>query len=126
MSWEVHFTNLPIQDEYDVCVHLKYANTAPHIVGENDAMGPVHHMAMCQSCYDEHIAKRAVELEPCYDCNTLLPNSKLHTWKWYEFDPRQGDEPLHICGVCWNKDKHQQRIKESRNARLMDEEVYGD
>lgn len=126
MSWEVHFTNQPIRDEYDICDHLVDANRAPHVIGENDTMGPVHRKALCQSCYDDFERGRGGDLEPCNDCNNLFPMRKLHTWKWYDFDPRQGDEPLLICGVCWNMDKHQQRIKDSRNARMMDSEIYSD
>jgi hypothetical protein len=48
----------------------------------------------------------------------------MHQWKWYDFYAPSGEEPYQICRGCWDKPKHQQRMKEDERDAQEEDERY--
>lgn len=110
MNWFVKRRNIKVDDEVDPCEHLNDGDTAPHANVEMDLSGVVGIYAMCDTCYTDH--EEAEQNEPvyCHDCKLTFPRKETVEWRWYDFNRREGDEPLTICLTCKGAEKHTNRI----------------
>jgi hypothetical protein len=111
MNWFTKGYGQIVTDMMDPCEHLKEGDKAHVVHTETDSFGPVGKIALCEQCENERIEVEKQETEFCYDCKQEKPKPNVNEWRWYYFYAPQGDEPLLICNDCWDKPKHQHRMK---------------
>lgn len=51
----------------------------------------------------------AYEFLQCDQCAQSVPRYLTREWKWYDFYPAQGDEPMVLCNECNSSDEHRER-----------------
>lgn len=126
MNWE---TNKPFPKNHtidtdleDLCEHVEQDHSLAHwMFCEDDSFGPVGRYIVCKECKTEMKEAADNEEELCYDCSGFFKNKDLKQWRYYYFNPREGDEPLLICNCCWDKPKHQKRIEQFKADKENEE-----
>lgn len=108
-------TNLCIKqdlvEEWGGCDHVTADPALLAVVSyENDTWGK-EGFCYCQACWDAAQTEEDEKEVVCHDCKQTFKAKETRAWKWYDFDPRQGDEPLIVCDTCRTKEKHIQRKK---------------
>ena len=102
-------------EEDACCEHVQAdPSCAVSLRREVDSFGPVSSYVCCADC--EKLAEEAEENEThtCADCKCEFPLKEGMLWKWYDFYPQQGDEPIAVCNSCRVKEKHVQRVRKDR------------
>jgi hypothetical protein len=104
----------------DFCDHVSFEDHS-NAVGEfyeDDSFGPVGRYIVCAACRDKALEAAGNEPEVCHDCRLTVLHKDTIAWKWYDFDSRQGDEPLVICNGCCVLPTHIARVdNDTRNYR---------
>jgi hypothetical protein len=107
-------------DQSDFCDHVSHGDVS-NAVGEfyeDDSFGPVGIYIVCAACRDKCLESQGNEPKVCHDCRMTVLHKDTITWKWYDFDSRQGDEPLVICNGCCVLPTHIARVdNDTRNYR---------
>lgn len=111
-------------DRYDFCDHVKLGDKC-WLLAEVDSFGPVGGVYCCQDCKDKIEAEEQEEEAYCFDCNKYHKKKNGSEWRWYDFDPKQGDESMFICDNCWDLEKHQNRMAKDQKEYENERAYYG-
>ena len=126
-SWHAPAPYNPEHDDWKEswCEHVEADKTLAYMVGcEDDSFGPVARNVCCEPCYRAAKEEEAEEIHTCQDCGMDFPRKQVRMWRWYDFDVAAGDEPDCICGECWEKPKHKDRMARNNLARDEERERY--
>ena len=97
------------------CPHAeKDLSLAQFLRAERDSFGPVSTYVCCATCDAEAEKVEGEQEDVCRDCSQTVMVKDAIKWKWYDFDRRQGDEPLFICLKCKVAEKHVERVARDR------------
>lgn len=124
MNWTVHGQRQTITEVWDHCEHLEMGDVVPYVVGEQDSFGPLTRLGMCKKCHDKYREEQDEELAFCNDCGQEKPMKEMCEWRWYDFDPSQGDEAPNICEACCILPKHKERVRKDREAYEREMEYF--
>ncbi len=106
--------------QWDGCEHVVADPSLLYSISyENDSFGREGY-CQCEECYRAVVAARDEEQKSCDDCYRIFTRKELTSWMAYDHNPRDGDRPLYLCVSCLTKDKHLQRIKDDRNAKIQE------
>ena len=105
-----------LMEEHGGCSHVEQdIQKLAYVMYENDTWGREGH-CVCEECYNKSQEEEANQEETCYDCKGIFRLGDMKVWKWYDFYPQQGDEPLYICKSCQTQPEHLDRVKRDREA----------
>lgn len=91
-----------VEEDFTKCIGL---------YRESDSFGTVGEYCVCKECKDKVTNETGEEKVGCYDCKLIFKRKDTSEWRWYDFYEAQGDVPLIICNECWDKAKHQNRLR---------------
>lgn len=100
---------------YDCCEHIVLKPPVVYISKENDSFGVVAAFCVCETCYNKIVEETSTTEVICHDCKQIKMMKDTIEWKWFDFHPSQGDEPLRICNECALKEKHLKRVSRDRD-----------
>ena len=106
---------IPDDDRYDLCDHVQPGDTAYKLYCEDDSFGPVYRYACCESCATTIDEQEQEEPVFCRDCHQTYPRKDTIEWLPFDFDPRDGSEPLIICDTCVKADRHTKRVQSDQH-----------
>ena len=113
-------------DLWGGCDHVEADPSLLHIVSyENDPWGR-EGICLCKECCDKADEEEANEDVICHDCKKTVKRRDTIPWRWYDFNQRQGDNPLTICTSCATQVTHLNRIQKDRNDYEAEMSRYGD
>lgn len=109
-------------DEWGGCEHVEEDPSKVHVITyENDTWGREGY-CVCEDCYNKVVEEEQQVKYCCHDCKNMFTlESGGVLWKWYDFYPQQGDQPLPICSDCRQKPKHIERVR--KDIQDYDEEM---
>lgn len=101
-------------EEHGGCEHVTDDPSKGHVVHyENDYWGR-EGFVMCEVCEEAKEIEMDNEEVCCYDCKGVFQRKDTVEWKWYDFYPAQGDEPIVVCKHCRILPKHLERVRKDR------------
>lgn len=104
-----------LSPEHDLCEHVEENNKLAFWEdAEMDSFGPVGIFISCKECRERDKEQQKEETNHCADCGGEFPNKELTSWTPYDFDPRDGDEVIHVCNGCKPKERHKKRVEDDR------------
>jgi len=113
MNWEVRgvtrFTAEKAEMADHVCEHIDIGDNC-HYAGEQDSFGPVTRFYYCSACHQAAEEEAGEELTCCQDCGREFKMKDILAWKPWDFDPRDGSEPRHVCIECQGLERHKDRV----------------
>ncbi len=96
------------------CEHVEADPSLLYVIQyENDSFGREGY-CICSDCLEKQEEEVGNEEVFCPDCKTKVLQKNTRTWRWYDFYAAQGDEALVICKECWDKEKHQARLRKDK------------
>lgn len=105
------------------CEHVEADPTlARHWQEERDSFGGDGKYVMCEACYQEQLEEDGNEDVACVDCHRSVKRKDTTEWRQFDFNPRDGDEPLIVCNDCVGAEKHLKRVERDSDARRHEDE----
>lgn len=99
------------------CEHVEADVSLGYILyKEQDSFGTVGTSLCCKACADAAKEEEDNEEHTCVDCKQSVKRKDGIFWKWYDFYPAQGDEPLFVGNCCRSKATHQSRVARDKAA----------
>lgn len=101
-------------EEWGGCDHVNEDPSKIVVVSyENDSFGREGY-CICAECLEKSEQKELEEEHCCHDCKQSFPLKDGVLWKEWNFDPRDGSEPIFICNSCRTKEAHITRVRNDK------------
>ena len=111
--------------EWGGCEHVKAdVSLVAAVQYENDSFGREGY-CVCKECLKISEDLEDNEKHTCRDCSSKFSLAEGGTlWRWYDFYPAQGDEPIPVCKDCRQKEKHLARVRKDNEDLEWEQERY--
>ena len=103
------------------CDHVRQDPSLLYVIHyENDSFGQ-DGSCLCEECHLAAQRDSDQQEVSCADCHKVFANKDLLGWVPYDYYPREGDQPIYVCGHCQTQPTHQQRVLQNTQRQLEDD-----